>query len=94
VGHARSAGLRVVATTLRGGTPLRDADLRAGCAILLGGEGSGLPRDLLDAADERVMIPMQPPVESLNVAVAAALVLYEAGRQRSSAEPGSTHVAL
>ena len=46
--------------------------------ILFGGEGAGLPQDLLDASDERLTIPMRPPVESLNVAIAAALILYEA----------------
>ena len=52
-------------------------------AILIGGEGPGLPAALVDAADERVTIPMQPPVESLNAAVTAALIVYEALRQRA-----------
>jgi TrmH family RNA methyltransferase len=96
VEHARAAGLRVIATTARTGTPLPDSDLRPGCAILLGGEGPGLPAAIVDAADERVTIPMQAPVESLNVAIAAALVLYEAARQRATAVPveRSTNVAL
>jgi TrmH family RNA methyltransferase len=96
VGRARAAGLRVIATTARGGTPLPACDLRPGCAILLGGEGSGLPATIVEAADERVTIPMQPPVESLNVAIAAALVLYEAARQRATAVPveRSSNVAL
>jgi TrmH family RNA methyltransferase len=59
-------------------------DLRKPAAIILGSEGAGLPADLIEAADIRVTIPMQPPVESLNVAVAAALVLYEAARQRAA----------
>jgi TrmH family RNA methyltransferase len=79
---ARSHGLRVFATTARGGTPLPECDLRVPAAILLGGEGSGLPADLLGAADARLTIPMHQPVESLNVAIAAALVIYEAARQR------------
>jgi TrmH family RNA methyltransferase len=41
-----------------------------------------LPQSLVDAADERVTIPMQSPVESLNTAVTAALILYEMRRQR------------
>jgi TrmH family RNA methyltransferase len=53
-------------------------------AIILGGEGAGLPADLVDSADARLTIPMQPPVESLNVAIAAALVIYEAARQRTA----------
>lgn len=83
VARARVAGLRIFATAARNGTPLPRCDLRGPSAILLGGEGPGLAEDLLAAADERVTIPMRPPVESLNVAVAAALVLYEASRQRS-----------
>ncbi|MEN3338853.1 MAG: methyltransferase, TrmH family [Acidobacteriota bacterium] len=81
---ARTAGLRVIATTAARGTPLPACDLRAGCAILLGAEGPGLPAHVVDAADERLTIPMRPPVESLNVAVTAALILYEAARQRTS----------
>jgi len=50
--------------------------------IVLGGEGGGLSASLIESADERLTIPMQPPVESLNVATAAALVIYEAARQR------------
>ncbi len=83
IGSSRQAALRVIATAPRGGTPLPDCDLRQPAAIILGGEGPGIPDTLLAAADERVTIPMQPPVESLNVAVAAALVLYEASRQRA-----------
>jgi tRNA G18 (ribose-2'-O)-methylase SpoU len=50
--------------------------------VLLGREGQGLPEEALSAAYERLRIPMQAPVESLNVAVAAALIVYEARRQR------------
>jgi TrmH family RNA methyltransferase len=96
VSRARATGLRVIATTARDGTPLPACDLRRGCAILLGGEGSGLPAAIVEEADERVTIPMQAPVESLNVAIAAALVLYEAARQRATPVPveRSTNVAL
>ena len=80
--RARARGFRVFATTARGGVPLPDCDLRVPAAVLLGSEGLGLPEALAAAADVRMTIPMQPPVESLNVAVAAALVLYEAARQR------------
>jgi TrmH family RNA methyltransferase len=86
-GRARRAGLTVLATVPRGGSELPAVDLRSPCAIVLGGEGAGLPHDLLDAADQRVTIPMRPPVESLNVAVAAAIVLYEAWRQREIRRP-------
>jgi RNA methyltransferase, TrmH family len=81
--EARRHRCRVVATLPRGGTPLSASDLRAPIAILIGGEGQGLPATLVEAADVRVTIPMQAPVESLNAAVTAALVAYEARRQRS-----------
>jgi TrmH family RNA methyltransferase len=83
IGRARAGGLSVFALTTHAGTLLPDCDLRAPAAIVLGGEGAGLPTHILEAADARLTIPMQSPVESLNVAVAAALVLYEASRQRT-----------
>lgn len=79
----RAAGVRTFATVPRGGTPLRAARLTSPAAVLLGGEGAGLRPDLVAGADEQVTIEMRPPVESLNVSVAAALVLYEASRQRA-----------
>jgi RNA methyltransferase, TrmH family len=81
--QAREAGVRVFATVPRGGTPLPQCDLRGPAAILLGGEGGGLPVAWLNAADERLTIPMRGQVESLNVAIASALILYEASRQRT-----------
>jgi TrmH family RNA methyltransferase len=82
IARARARGLRVVATTARDGKLLPECDLRGPVAILFGSEGRGLADTLVGAADYRMTIPMQPPVESLNVAVSAALVLYEATRQR------------
>ena len=82
VDAARAARLRIFATVPRGGTLLASAALARPSAILLGGEGPGLQGDMVSAADEGLTIPMRPPVESLNVATAAALVLYEASRQR------------
>ena len=52
-------------------------------AVLMGEEAGGLADEETRAADERIRIPMQPPVESLNVAVALAVILYEAARQRA-----------
>ena len=83
----KSRRVAIVATVPRLGTPLPDAQLRGPVAILLGGEGAGLPEDLVASADERVSIPMRPPVESLNVAITAALILYEAAKQRDGHVP-------
>ena len=82
VTDAQARGITVYAAVPRGGRALPACDLRLPAAVVLGGEGPGLPQDLLELADERLSIPMRPPVESLNVATAAALVAYEAMRQR------------
>jgi tRNA G18 (ribose-2'-O)-methylase SpoU len=50
--------------------------------VVIGGEGAGVPRDLLAKVDEIVAIPHAPQVESLNAGVAASIVLYEMARQR------------
>ena len=78
----RGSGVRIVATVPRGGRSMYDVDFTAPTAVLLGGEGAGLPEDALREADARVSIPMHGNIESLNVAVAAAVLLYEANRQR------------
>jgi 23S rRNA (guanosine2251-2'-O)-methyltransferase len=59
-----------------------DLDYSGGCALVLGGEGQGLHRLVRDTCDDLARIPLYGPVESLNVSVAAAVVLYEAARQR------------
>lgn len=82
VGVARAMGVEIVAAVPRGGVLLPDCDLRRPVAVLLGGEGGGLPDALVALASTRLTIPMRPPVESLNVATAAALIAYEAQRQR------------
>jgi RNA methyltransferase, TrmH family len=57
-------------------------DFTGPVALLFGNEGAGLPAEVAARADRTVAIPMAPPVESLNVAVAAGILLFEAGRQR------------
>jgi len=78
----RSHNLRVIATSSHKGTPLPQADLKGGVALLIGNEGAGVSREALTQADERVVIPHSEKVESLNAGVAASLILYEAARQR------------
>jgi len=78
----KSGGLQVVATVPRGGASMYDVNFAAPSAVLMGGEGNGLPEDLLASADVRASIPMRGAIESLNAAVAAAVLLYEAQRQR------------
>jgi TrmH family RNA methyltransferase len=81
-------GVQVVATAADAETRFDQADLRGPVAVLVGGEGAGLPAEALARAAVRVRVPLRPPVESLNVGVAAALVLFEAARQRGFAAPG------
>lgn len=86
VTHARRRGFRIVATVPRDGLSPFECDLTRPTALLIGGEGPGLPAGIVAEADLRVTIPMTPPVESLNTAVAAAVLLYEARRQRQTRE--------
>ncbi len=78
----RTAGLGVLALDAQADASLFELDLRSPAAVLVGSEGGGLPSAIAALADRRIAIPMRPPVESLNVAVAAGLVLYEVFRQR------------
>jgi len=82
--HAlRQAGVRCVAAhphTRR--TLLPGADFHGDCCLVFGSEGYGLSSAVLAACDEAVTVPMPPDIDSLNVASAAAVFLYEANRQR------------
>jgi len=78
----RGQGARVLATSSHKGTPLPEANLTGPLAVLIGNEGAGVPRELLEMTDEIVAIPHAQKVESLNAGVAASLILYEAARQR------------
>ena len=81
ISAAQQEHVRIVAAVPRGGTPLHKLDFQKPTAIVLGGEGAGVSSAIMAGAHESVTIPMRAPVESLNVAVAAALLLYEASRQ-------------
>ena len=85
IDEARGHGCRIVAAVPRDGVPIFEVDLRGPSAIVVGGEGSGLSSSNLAAADQLVAIPMEAGVESLNVAVSAAVIIYEAHRQRAYA---------
>jgi TrmH family RNA methyltransferase len=82
VGAARGAGLRLAALDARPGLPsLFDAPLALPLALVLGSEGRGLREELRRAADVVVRIPLRGPVESLNVAAAGAIALFEVARR-------------
>jgi TrmH family RNA methyltransferase len=76
-----SRGIRVIAASGRAAVACWDAELEPPCALLLGSEGSGLPDDLIEAAGLQVAIPMTGTAESLNLAVAASILLYEVRRR-------------
>jgi TrmH family RNA methyltransferase len=78
----RERCLRIVAATPEASLRYDEAELRGPVALAVGRESRGVSALWLDAADVRVRIPMLGQVDSLNVAVAAALLLYEAARQR------------
>jgi TrmH family RNA methyltransferase len=80
IGVLSKRGFRLAALVPRGGVDFRDADWKPPVALLLGRESRGLDETTVAGSDLRVSIPMLGAVESLNVATAAALVLYEANR--------------
>jgi TrmH family RNA methyltransferase len=79
----RDKGLRILATSSHKSIPLSEADLTGPLAIIIGNEGSGVPRELLSQAEQSIGVPHSPKVESLNAGIAASVVLYECARQRS-----------
>nr|WP_324616306.1 RNA methyltransferase [Lusitaniella coriacea] len=82
--HLRATGVQTIATLPQATQTYWDVDWKKPTVVVLGNEGTGLSEDLAALADERVRIPLNSGVESLNVAIAAALLLYEAQRQRLS----------
>jgi RNA methyltransferase, TrmH family len=80
----KQQGLQVVATATTAELDYWDLDLVKPTVFMMGNEGAGLSTALMDCASVAVKIPVMPGVESLNVAVSTALLLYEARRQRRS----------
>jgi tRNA (cytidine/uridine-2'-O-)-methyltransferase len=80
-------GFRLLLATTKGALPYTDVAFNADDLILVGRESAGVPEDVHRAADARVVIPMRPGLRSLNVAVAAAMLLGEALRQTGAFSP-------
>ncbi len=78
----QEAGLWIFGTAADGGTSLYDADLKGPAAIVIGSEGRGMGRLVAERCDFKVRIPMRGKLSSLNASAAAAILLYEAVRQR------------
>jgi TrmH family RNA methyltransferase len=77
-----AAGVKVFATAVHGAEPAPRVDLAGPVALLIGNEGNGVSDHLAAQTDGTITIPCPGPVESLNAAVAASVLLYEASRQR------------
>jgi len=84
--NLREAGVHILTTTVRAARPADLVDLTIPIALIFGNEGNGVPATVAELADEAVTIPCPGPVESLNAAVAASVMLYEAARQRREQE--------
>ncbi|MDE3057206.1 MAG: RNA methyltransferase [Bacteroidota bacterium] len=81
--HNESEVRTIAAEPRHSSTPLSQFDFPETCCLVFGSEGSGISKEVTKACSDRVMIPMRDGVDSLNVASAAAVVLYEAMRQRN-----------
>lgn len=86
IADLQGRGIRMLATSSHKGSSINEVDLRGGTALMIGNEGSGLPRDYTSRMDDTVRIPQAERVESLNAGIAASILLYEAMRQRGAAE--------
>lgn len=83
---SKQRGFQTVATVLTAEKTHFDIDLKKPTAVILGQEGAGLPQDIMPDIDLHIRIPMANTIDSLNVATAAAVILYEAMRQRFRAK--------
>ena len=84
VEELKGRGVWTVGTASEASTPYTEWDWTQPCALLLGGEGEGLRRLVRERCDALVSIPLLGRIESLNVSVAAGIILYEAVRQRTA----------
>ena len=78
----KEKGILTYAAHLEGKNSYDQEDYQKPCAFLIGNEGNGLRREVAEAADRWIRIPMKGQVESLNAAVAATVLMFEASRQR------------
>jgi len=82
--NLRKAGVKIAAAMARAEQSIDRMDLGQATALVIGNEGSGIAKELAAQADVSVTVPCPGPVESLNAAMAASVLLYEASRQRSA----------
>ncbi len=78
----RLNGIQILGTQMKGSVPVYESNLTIPSAIVMGAEDTGISKDVLKRADQLIRIPMAAQFDSLNVSVAAGMILYEALRQR------------
>lgn len=78
----RLNGINVLGTNMKGSVPVFEADLTIPSAIVMGAEDTGISKEVIKRADQLIRIPMAKAFDSLNVSVAAGMILYEAAKQR------------
>lgn len=78
----RLNGIQILGTQMRGSVPVYESDMTIPTVVVMGAEDTGISKDVLKRADQLIRIPMAASFDSLNVSVAAGMVLYEALRQR------------
>ena len=79
----RAAGKKLAATCFDTDRYYYDEDLRENIALIIGNEGGGISRELMESSDLKIKIPMHGNIESLNASVAAGILMYEAVRPRN-----------
>jgi 23S rRNA (guanosine2251-2'-O)-methyltransferase len=80
----RDSGLKIICAAEKYGTTASEADLSGPVVLILGSEDKGISRELTSLADQVIKIPMKGNIDSLNVSVAAGILIYEILRQRSA----------
>jgi 23S rRNA (guanosine2251-2'-O)-methyltransferase len=83
----KDSGLQIIAASEKADQPYYEVNMRVPTAIVMGSEGRGISSELLSGSDQRISIPMKGAIGSLNVSVAAGILLFEVGRQRSTIIP-------
>jgi 23S rRNA (guanosine2251-2'-O)-methyltransferase len=81
--YLKESGLKVISATEKSGTDISKLKLTGPAVLIMGAEDKGISRELLSVSDHLVKIPVTGNISSLNVSVAAGIILYEIARQRS-----------
>jgi 23S rRNA (guanosine2251-2'-O)-methyltransferase len=84
INFLKNSGIQIVASTEKADKIYTEGNFNVPVAIIMGSEENGISNPILDIADQKLKIPLFGNIESLNVSVSAALMIYEAVRQRNS----------